>query len=176
MQNFFGIRLRLTIVLLVLGGFTLTHLPQHHAVKEYNSFSNWVMQHLTEADTAAETESENPNSEQLRHLLHKMMSDPHGSDTPADPGSDRARIIPYLYLAWSQHQDASDMAGTFSHERLSFQLILKHYAALLSGTLFSASGTETFPSSFKSSLQFLRSGFSSFCLRALISGQSVNAP
>lgn len=174
MQNFFGLKLRFTVVFLVLAGFGLTHLPQHHAVKEYNTFSNWVMQHLSGTETGAD--SDIPNNERLRTLIQEMMSGSHPASGSTDCPNDRTRFIPYLYLAWSQHHDASDMAGTFSHERLHFQLILKHHAAMLSGHLFSASGSETYPAFLYKSLRSLRADLTPFRLLALVSGQSVNAP
>ncbi|MCC5933293.1 MAG: hypothetical protein JJU35_03540 [Balneolales bacterium] len=174
MQKFFGIKLRLSVVLLVLGGFMLTHLPQHQAVKEYNSFSNWVMQHLSErtSDAGADT----LRSESLRTLLNEMMSGKSGTAREKPSQEDHTRMIPFLYLAWSQHHDASDMAGTFSNDRLSFQLIFKHHAAVLSGILFSASGHETHPRLRACTLQLRIAGFLPFSMRALISGQFVNAP
>ncbi|AXJ00448.1 hypothetical protein CYPRO_1184 [Cyclonatronum proteinivorum] len=177
MQNFFGLKLRLTVVFLVLGGFALTHLPQHQAVKEYNTFSNWVIQHLSVAysDTDTEAQSDKPNSEHLRSLIQKTMLGAHTTGADECP-DDKTRFLPHLYLAWTQHHDASDMAGTFAHERISIQLILKHFAVTLSGTLFSASGTETYPSFLRDSLHKQISAFPSFRLQAIISGQSVNAP
>lgn len=140
-------------------------------------FSNWVMQHLSDSDKSAASASDIPNNERLRNLIHEMMSGAHpATASETDCPDDRTRFLPYLYLAWSQHHDASDMAGTFSHERTGFQLILKHHAAMLSGHLFSASGTETYPAFRLKNLRSLSAAITPFQLLALISGQSVNAP
>ncbi|MCH8558050.1 MAG: hypothetical protein LAT84_09520 [Balneolia bacterium] len=127
----------------------MLQIPNEQHSRDFSSFNSWVKQHLADSDEAGADFSLNSQADFLSYLHSILQAAPVANASAAEAddiyndvlpaGSDNAlplnsnsnsssnkQQIAYLYMAWAQHHNASDMAGTFGQDRIQLQLLHKH--------------------------------------------------
>ncbi len=180
MQSFFGTYCKLFCTSLILISLVMLQFPNEQQSRDFSSFNSWVKQHLAESEHADERFSTQDDFlTYLHNILNAAKSESDAvvsEDKNELPGSDKHQIIPYLYMAWAQHHNASDMAGTFGQDRVQLQLIHKHNGFWVNYYGIDAtSGLNSEP------LALLGENVSgstaiSLATQSLLSGKSINAP
>lgn len=155
MQHIFHSHINLACSFALLLSIMLMQLPEQQTHYSRYTLDKWAERHL-ELDSA--TDSEQPES-----------------DTAAE-SSNSAGIVSYLYIAWTQHQGASDMAGIFVHERVLPHIIQKYG----SGTAFGADAARFAPRPSAVQRSALLWDYAADVLSLAhqpgLSGTSINAP
>lgn len=176
MLKIFNSHIKSACVLVVMLGLAMLHLPDFTNQSDYESFKNWIQTQITNDFNKNVTDSDQSSRFELspdfiRHIkkvLHEKATD---SAEPVD-----ASTLQYLYLAWSQFYSASDMAGTFSNERINpgryLNILPQHPAILVSSTfkVLEIKLTEVI------SVQDPKSNPARYLTEPAISGMSIHAP
>lgn len=116
----------------------MLQIPNEQHSRDFSSFNSWVKQHLADSEEAGADFSLNSQADFLSYLYSILQSaqpvnaaDGISNDGPVAGPDDNLPFnnkqqIAYLYMAWAQHHNASDMAGTFGQDRIQLQLLHKH--------------------------------------------------
>ncbi len=178
MHQFFGIYTRLACTLLILGGIVLFQFPERESFHERPAFSNWVIQHLAQADSETKQAPRQASKAEYLSFLQDLITprdDESGDNAPVGNGGTHI-IIPSLYLALEQHHDATDMAGTFSGDRIHLQSLLKFFGSAFSPDAYLASAYPALKFNNKARALYTGDGFIPFSRLPLSGGISINAP
>ncbi len=173
--------MRIFCTLLILSGIALLQFPDKESLRDNRTFSNWVIQHLTTGESEAASTPERASKAEFLTFLQELMSGSENTAVSDDDPESRKKpgpdsIIPYLYVAWEQHQDATGMAGTFSSDRVQLLSLLKHYAGPASPDSLLISLRDTTHGKQISGLLFGNVDFISYTRIAVLNGISINAP
>lgn len=109
MQPFLQLHIKLACSLAVLISILLMQLPEQQTHYSRYSLDKWVEQHL-------ELEPEK---------LPDAAPAPREENSPKLPPPADGSLISQLYIAWTQHQGAADMAGVFVQDRVMAHIIQK---------------------------------------------------
>lgn len=109
MQKIFGTYTKLVCSFSILLSIALMQLPEQTAHYSEHSLDRWVEEHLHVPET------EEPETG-VNYGNIALIETTSASD--AGEGQRHEKLVPYLLIAWTQHQGASDMAGVFVQERM----------------------------------------------------------
>lgn len=119
MQKIFGTYTKLVCSFSILLSIALMQLPEQTAHYSEHSLDRWVEEHLHAGDAAE------PNSG--AEAIYKNIALIE-TKSAAESGEQQQHenLVPYLLIAWTQHQGASDMAGVYVQERMLTHIIQKY--------------------------------------------------
>lgn len=156
-------------------------LTDSSALQSYSFFSNWVDQHLAENQNTIAADRLDQSATAALAGLHDFQSLATTEDDKksGQSESDRNIILSYLFLAWSQHHDASDMATTLNLERIHLQLIQKYSGAwlhFLSHHPVRSIDSDDQKTAFTHAKQPAFLAVSALKISSFLSGHAINAP
>lgn len=118
MQKIFGTYTKLVCSFSILLSIALMQLPEQTAHYSEHSLDRWVEEHLHERDSVQ------PDSG-AKGIYENISPIKATSASESQKKQRHEKLLPYLLIAWTQHQGASDMAGVFVQERMLTHIIQK---------------------------------------------------